>query len=325
MAQQPKESANGSGTVFELTNGPSFAITGSTAFTAGTAGTFILTTLNPDGSADTGYSGTVQITSSDPQAVLPGNLAISGGTGSFNVTLETAGAQSITATDVNNSSMTGFDTGIAVSPGAASQVIFIEPPSSGIAGQTLGSVEARILDAYGNYETGDNSDTVTLSVNTGPSTQMGGTLTETVQAGIAVFSNLVLDTSGAYTLAAVVNLVGGGTLGPTISSSIAVASPVSLAFGSITYNKKTGLYSETVTLTNNTSGTLTGPMSLELTNLPSGVDLTDATGTTNGNPYMRFLASGKTLKKGAGVSITLTFTAASLSDITFGTEVVVGL
>ena len=78
-----------------------------------------------------------------------------------------------------------------------------------------------------------------------------------------------------------------------------------------------------MTLTNITSGTLMGPLSLELTGLPSGVVLTDATGTTNGNPYIRFLTSGKTLKKGASVTITLTFTAASPSDITFGTEVVV--
>ena len=166
---------------------------------------------------------------------------------------------------------------------------------------------------------------MTVSVNTGPSTQLGGTLTETVAAGNAIFSNLLLDTSGSYTLAALANLAGGGTLGPVVSSSFTVASPVSLSFGSITYNSKTDLYSETVTLTNNTSGTLTGPMSLELTNLPSGVVLTDDTGTTNGNPYLRFLTSGKTLKKGASTSITLTFTAASLSDITFGTEVVVGL
>ena len=61
---------------------------------------------------------------------------------------------------------------------------------------------------------------------------------------------------------------------------------------------------------------------MELTNLPSGVVLTDATGTTNGNPYFRFLKSGKTLKAGASTTITLTLTAASLSDVTFGTEVV---
>jgi len=317
--------AGGEGTVFVLTNGPWFAITGPTGVTAGTAGSFTLTALNANGTLNTGYSGTVQITSSDPKAVLPANLTISGGTGTFNVTLETAGAQSITATDVNNPSMTGLDTGVSVSPAAASQVVFTQTPSSGIAGQTLGAVQAAIEDAYGNLETADNSDTVTVSVNTGPSTQMGGTLTETAQAGVVLFSNLVLDTSGNYTLAALDNLTGGGTLGPFVSSSIAVASPVSLSFGSITYNKKTGLYSETVRLTNNTSGTLMGPMSLELTNLPSGVVLTDATGTTNGNPYICFLNSGKTLKKGASVSIALTFTAPSQSDITFGTEVVVGL
>jgi copper(I)-binding protein len=66
-----------------------------------------------------------------------------------------------------------------------------------------------------------------------------------------------------------------------------------------------------------------GPLSLSLTALPSGVVLIDATGTTSGNPFIRFLNSGKTLTKGASVNITLTFTAASSSEITFGTEVVV--
>ena len=97
--------------------------------------------------------------------------------------------------------------------------------------------------------------------------------------------------------------------------------PVGLSFGNPTYNSLTKLWSETVTLTNKTGSTLTGPLSLEMTNLPSGVVLTDATGTTNGNPYIRFLSSGR-LKPGASVSLTLTFTAPSLSDITFGTEVV---
>jgi hypothetical protein len=99
--------------------------------------------------------------------------------------------------------------------------------------------------------------------------------------------------------------------------------PVSLSFGSITYNSNKNVYSETVTLTNSSSSTLTAPLSLELTNLPSDVVLTDATGTTNGNPYIRFLNSGKALKPGASVSITLTFSAAGLSDVVFGTEVVV--
>jgi hypothetical protein len=113
-----------------------------------------------------------------------------------------------------------------------------------------------------------------------------------------------------------------GSIDVVLNNADWMAGSVSLSFGSITYNSKKNLYSETVTLTNNTSSTLTGPLSLELTNLPSGVVLTDATGTTNGNPYVRFLPSSKTLKPGANLSITLTFTAPSLSDITFGTEVV---
>jgi hypothetical protein len=56
--------------------------------------------------------------------------------------------------------------------------------------------------------------------------------------------------------------------------------------------------------------------------MPSDVVLTDATGTTNGNPYLHFLSGGKTLKPGASLTITLTFKAPSLGDINFHTEVV---
>ncbi len=117
---------------------------------------------------------------------------------------------------------------------------------------------------------------------------------------------------GAGSIDVVLNTTGGPQTGP-----------VSLSFGTITYNSKKKVYSQSVTLTNITNGTLTGPLSLGLTGLPSGVELTDATGTTNGSPYFRFLNSGKTLKKGASVTITLTFTAPTQSDITFGTEVIV--
>jgi hypothetical protein len=113
-----------------------------------------------------------------------------------------------------------------------------------------------------------------------------------------------------------------GSIDLVLNNADWMAGPVALSFGSITYNSKTNLYSETVTLTNKSSGTLTGPLSLELTNLLSGVVLTDATGTTSGNSCIRFLSSRKTVKPGASVTITLTFTAASLSDIAFGTEVV---
>ena len=59
------------------------------------------------GNLATGYAGTVQVTSSDGAAVLPGDYAFvsgDGGAHQFSVTLKTAGSQSITATDTGSSS-----------------------------------------------------------------------------------------------------------------------------------------------------------------------------------------------------------------------------
>jgi hypothetical protein len=48
---------------------------------------------------------TVAITSSDSAAALPGNAALAGGTAQFNITFATKGSQTITATDVSNTSI----------------------------------------------------------------------------------------------------------------------------------------------------------------------------------------------------------------------------
>ena len=49
--------------------------------TAGTAHTFTVTAEYANNSVDTGYTGTVKITSSDGKAVLPANAGLSSGTG----------------------------------------------------------------------------------------------------------------------------------------------------------------------------------------------------------------------------------------------------
>jgi hypothetical protein len=320
----------GSGFAVKINTGatPTLAITAPSTSTAGLPDTFTVTALNANDTVDTAFTGTVQFSSSDPDAVLPAASTLTDGTGTFKVTLTTAGSQWITATD-SAAGITGNHSAITVSPGAPSQVVFTEQPTGGLAGSSLNTFKAALEDPYGNLETGDNTDAIAVSVNSGPSSVLAGPATQTVQGGIATFSlttsNLVLDTSGTYMLAATADLTNGVTLGPVTSAAFTVTSPVSTSFGNITYNSKTGLYSETVTLTNTSGSTLTGPIALELTGLPSGVSLTDATGTQNGDPYVDFLNSGKTLKRNASVSITLTFTAASASDIDFGTEVVVGL
>ena len=67
----------------------------------GTSGTVTVTAEdqfgNIDNSGPDDFNGTVTITSSDTHATLPGPSALTNGIGSFNVTLNTAGTQSITA------------------------------------------------------------------------------------------------------------------------------------------------------------------------------------------------------------------------------------
>jgi MBG domain/Bacterial Ig-like domain (group 3)/Putative Ig domain len=64
---------------------------------------YTVTAYDLYGNVATSYGGTVVFTSTDPSAVLPGSSAITNGTGTFSATMETAGAQTITATDALNS------------------------------------------------------------------------------------------------------------------------------------------------------------------------------------------------------------------------------
>src|SRR5439155_4112222 len=54
----------------------------------------------------TNVTHTIGITSSDANAVLPGNAALSSGSGSFTVTMKTAGSRTVTATDITDGTKT---------------------------------------------------------------------------------------------------------------------------------------------------------------------------------------------------------------------------
>src|SRR5262249_34692802 len=124
--------------------------------TAGVAGRFTVTAKNADGATNTGYRGTVHFTSSDPQAVLPGNYTFTAadqGVHTFSATLRTAGSQSITTTDTAVSSGAGAQAGITVNAAAASRFTVAGFPSPVTAG-VAGSFTVTSLDAYGNRATG---------------------------------------------------------------------------------------------------------------------------------------------------------------------------
>ena len=90
---------------------------------AGVAQTITVTALNANGTVNTGYTGTVTFNSSDSQAGLPSNFtfpAADDGVATFTVTLDTAGSQSIMATD---GTISGTESGITVTPAVASTLV----------------------------------------------------------------------------------------------------------------------------------------------------------------------------------------------------------
>ena len=93
-----------------------FSITAlSNNVTVGQSRRFVVAALDAAGDTAIGYTGTVTFSSSDSQAILPANATLSSGVGVFSATYETAGSQTLTATDLAATTVNGSGT-ISVSP-----------------------------------------------------------------------------------------------------------------------------------------------------------------------------------------------------------------
>jgi hypothetical protein len=92
---------------------------------------FILTALDSFGNIATGYTGTIEFSSSDKKAVLPGYATLPGGTGTFAAAFSSGSRntnQTLTATDVALPSLT------------ATVTIFVDPP----VGEKSRAIERRL-------------------------------------------------------------------------------------------------------------------------------------------------------------------------------------
>ncbi len=203
-----------------------FAVTGfPSSVAAGVSGTVTVTAQDAGGNTVTGYTGTVAITSSDPRAVLPPNATLSGGVGTFAVTLKTAGTQSITATDTVTASISGTQTGITVTGSAptamndsytvAMNTTLTVPAATGVlANDILGTPPATITantqPAHGmlTLNTGDGSFGYTPTAGytgndsfqytlTNAVSGSTGTVSITVQAGTLTTTSLAISPSPA--------------------------------------------------------------------------------------------------------------------------------
>jgi hypothetical protein len=124
-----------------------FTLIAPSSATAGKSISITVTALDTFNNVATAYSGTIHFSSTDGQASLPANSALTNGIGHFNVTLKTAGTQTITATDTVHSSITGHAQ-IAVSAGSTAQFKLTGPASS-VAGNAF-NITVAAVDAFNN-------------------------------------------------------------------------------------------------------------------------------------------------------------------------------
>ncbi|HQR11983.1 MAG TPA: hypothetical protein PLW68_11710 [Casimicrobiaceae bacterium] len=91
-----------------------FSVSAPASATSGSPFSVTVTALDVTNATATGYTGTVHFSTSDGAAALPPNSTLSSGVGTFPVTLNTIGNQTITATDTIAASITGTSAAIAV-------------------------------------------------------------------------------------------------------------------------------------------------------------------------------------------------------------------
>ena len=125
--------------------------------TAGVAGNVTVTAKDAYGNTATGYTGTIDFTSSDGSASLPSLYTFSGsdnGTRAFSATLNTVGTQTLTATDTLTGTIAGTQTGIVVNPNTIAAYLTVDGISNPFTAGTPSAVNVTAHLANGATATG---------------------------------------------------------------------------------------------------------------------------------------------------------------------------
>ena len=174
-----------------------FSVSAPSSFQGRTSQTVTVAALDVNGNAATGYSGTVNLTSTNAGASFTSNpITLSGGTGSTTFSMSTPGSGfTITATDANEPSITGTSGGIDVTVGAFSKLA-VSAPSAATAGTSF-PFTVTAEDSDGNTIT-TFADTIAFSSGDGAAVLPANS---TLVNGTGTFS-ATLNTAGSQTLTA---------------------------------------------------------------------------------------------------------------------------
>ncbi|MFL5310586.1 MAG: hypothetical protein ACJ79H_09065 [Myxococcales bacterium] len=191
-------------------------------------GSVTVTAKDANNNTTPAYTGTVQFTSTNGNASLPGEYAFTGNGGDAGVHtfsgvhLKKASPPtfSITVTDTVNAAITGNQSGITVNPGAASQLLLTGFPSPASA-DTGGTLTVTAADANGNI-TPAYTGTVQFS-STNPSRTLPGSYTFTGiggDDGAHTFAGVVLKKASppSYSITATDGTITGSQTGIVVNA-----------------------------------------------------------------------------------------------------------
>jgi hypothetical protein len=115
------------GSAFTNVIGPHYSVQAPATVNAGSSFSVTVIAVDPGGSPLPNYIGTAHITSSDTNAMVPPDAALTNGFGTFNLTLKTAGGQTVSAIDTANLFTNGTSGVISVNPGPANRFSLTVP------------------------------------------------------------------------------------------------------------------------------------------------------------------------------------------------------
>jgi hypothetical protein len=208
----------------------------------------------------------------------------------------------------------------SANPSLAGQAVFLNvtATTSAVCGAVTGSVQ--IMDG-----TTPLSPAIQLN-STGSATSAGGAHFQ-LSAGMHFLKAVYTPTSGPYLGAT------SGVLAQVVNASscaVNLGSQVTIGQSGMRYDRASGEFVQSVTLTNNSATPVAGPLSLVLNNLTANAELASPSGFTScqkGTPAPfadAGVCTGGSLAPGASVSLMLRFNDPSMQGISYSASVVGG-
>ncbi|HYV40037.1 MAG TPA: FG-GAP-like repeat-containing protein, partial [Gemmataceae bacterium] len=252
-----------------------FALTTPASVTFGNAFNFTIIARDPFNNTAAGYTGAVHFTSSDATAALPADASLTNGAANLSAVLNTAGSQTLTATDSAVSSITGTSNPIVPAP----THFVVAAPSSSTAGDAF--VFLVTAEDQFNHTAAGYTGTVHFSST---DNKAGLPADVTLSNGFGFFAT-ILKTAGSQTLtvadkanSALMGTTSAIVIGPAAVNHFGLAVPANAATGSAFNFTVTALDPYNNVLTNY-SGTVHFTSSDAAASLPADGVLANGTGT----------------------------------------------